>query len=108
MGIICKTTEVDQHAKKIRETGNEYAILSSFSISGGGLFTDKDLRDSQLSQLMKHSRKKKKLERRSSWDKTGNMLMINWTISAEKFHHTAGYIFHGLKNWKHRFSVIGE
>ena len=33
--------------KRIRETGEQYATLSSFGISRRGLFTDKDLRDSQ-------------------------------------------------------------
>ena len=45
--------------KRIRETGKKYAILSSFDISDGSLFADKNLTDSQLSKLMKHSRKTK-------------------------------------------------
>ena len=51
-----KKIEVDPYLKKIRGTGEQNA-LSSFDISDGGLYTEKDLRDSQLSQLMKHTRK---------------------------------------------------
>ena len=43
--------------KSIREACEQYATLSSFVFRVGGRFTDKDLRDSQFSQLMKHSRK---------------------------------------------------
>ena len=43
--------------KKISETSEQYATLSAFDKSGGGLLTDKDLRDRQLSHFLKHSRK---------------------------------------------------
>ena len=44
--------------KRIRETGKN-ATLSFVDNIGVGLCTDRDLRDSQLSQLMKPSRKTK-------------------------------------------------
>ena len=47
-------------------------------------------------------------EARSSWDETVKFIIINWTILDLKFHHTAGYSFHGLQKWKHRCSVIGD
>ena len=50
---MCKTTEVDSHAKKSYTTCEKYATLISLDKTGGGFFRDKDLRDSQLSQLMR-------------------------------------------------------
>ena len=69
--LISSPKELEKPAKN--------ATLSSFDNNNGGFFTDKDLGDSHLSQLMKHSRKTI-IGREAFLEKTGKMLMINWTI----------------------------
>ena len=57
-----------RNQSKSTQTGEISASLSSFESTAGGIFTDKNLRDSQLSP--------------SSWDKTGDTLRISCTILA--------------------------
>ena len=52
-----KQSKLINTPNRLTATDKNHAIFSSYEFTGEGLFTNKYLRESQLSQLMKHNRK---------------------------------------------------